>query len=366
MSDYSQVNDYSAKDALASGNPLKLIKGSDIDQELSAIAAAITSKYDDSDIANQATAEAGTSNTVLMTPLRTQQWGEEWAAENGGLIEDIHGLADPGADSILFWDDGAGAVDYLDVTPATSGLEISGTDLKIDIDSLTNVTPASGDEIVVADASDSGNPKAVLLSALATLLETDMNHDNLTGFVANEHVDHSTVSITAGTGLSGGGTIAANRTISLDHLGIEDLVNPGGDRLLMWDNSAGFVKWAVVGANLDLSGTTLTGDAPPTTQQIHAAAYYDYNGGSPVTHSSYNVASVSRSGTGVYVVNFTDAATDPIAVATVMITDSPLVSNSKVYIHVFAISTTSVTIRIIDDGASAVDRPFHVIVYDPA
>jgi len=41
-----------------------------------------------------------------------------------------------------------------------------------------------------------------------------INHDSLIGFVANEHIDHSTVSITAGTGLTGGGTIAANRTIS--------------------------------------------------------------------------------------------------------------------------------------------------------
>jgi hypothetical protein len=41
-----------------------------------------------------------------------------------------------------------------------------------------------------------------------------INHDNLIGFVANEHIDHSTVSISAGTGLTGGGTIAANRTIS--------------------------------------------------------------------------------------------------------------------------------------------------------
>jgi len=42
-----------------------------------------------------------------------------------------------------------------------------------------------------------------------------VNHDSTTGFVANEHIDHSTVSITAGNGLTGGGTIAANRTINV-------------------------------------------------------------------------------------------------------------------------------------------------------
>lgn len=42
-----------------------------------------------------------------------------------------------------------------------------------------------------------------------------IDHDALTNFDANEHVDHSAVSISAGTGLSGGGTIAANRTLAL-------------------------------------------------------------------------------------------------------------------------------------------------------
>jgi len=49
----------------------------------------------------------------------------------------------------------------------------------------------------------------------ATVLPAGVDHDALANFVANEHIDHSTVSISAGTGLTGGGTIAANRTISL-------------------------------------------------------------------------------------------------------------------------------------------------------
>ena len=43
-----------------------------------------------------------------------------------------------------------------------------------------------------------------------------VNHDATTNFVANEHIDHTTVSITAGNGLSGGGTIAATRTLTLN------------------------------------------------------------------------------------------------------------------------------------------------------
>jgi len=39
---------------------------------------------------------------------------------------------------------------------------------------------------------------------------------NTTGYVANENIDHTSVSITAGTGLNGGGTIASTRTLNVD------------------------------------------------------------------------------------------------------------------------------------------------------
>ena len=50
-----------------------------------------------------------------------------------------------------------------------------------------------------------------------TLSTTDgeIVHDNLSGFVANEHIDHSSVSVIAGDGLTGGGTIAADRTLAV-------------------------------------------------------------------------------------------------------------------------------------------------------
>ena len=43
-----------------------------------------------------------------------------------------------------------------------------------------------------------------------------IDHDSTTNFVANEHIDHSSVSITGTGALSGGGTIAASRAIALD------------------------------------------------------------------------------------------------------------------------------------------------------
>ena len=44
---------------------------------------------------------------------------------------------------------------------------------------------------------------------------SDVDHDQTTNYDANKHVDHTAVSISAGDGLTGGGDISANRTISL-------------------------------------------------------------------------------------------------------------------------------------------------------
>ena len=43
-----------------------------------------------------------------------------------------------------------------------------------------------------------------------------IDHDSTTNFVANEHIDHSSITIGSGKGLDGGGTIATNRSLSLD------------------------------------------------------------------------------------------------------------------------------------------------------
>ena len=74
--------------------------------------------------------------------------------------------------------------------------------------------------------------------------DSEIVHDNLSGFVANEHIDHSSVSVTAGNGLSGGGTIAATRTVAVKaNTGIT--ANSSGvfsdDSAIVHDNLSGFV-----------------------------------------------------------------------------------------------------------------------------
>jgi hypothetical protein len=54
----------------------------------------------------------------------------------------------------------------------------------------------------------------------ANVLPAGVNHDALQNFVANKHIDHSSVTITAGVGLTGGGDITANRTIDLENTAV--------------------------------------------------------------------------------------------------------------------------------------------------
>jgi hypothetical protein len=54
----------------------------------------------------------------------------------------------------------------------------------------------------------------------ATVLPTGVDHNTLNNFVANKHIDHSAVSISAGTGMTGGGDLTATRTLSIASTGV--------------------------------------------------------------------------------------------------------------------------------------------------
>ena len=46
MADYTKATDFESKDALTTGNPLKVVKGVELDDEFDAIATAIATKAD--------------------------------------------------------------------------------------------------------------------------------------------------------------------------------------------------------------------------------------------------------------------------------------------------------------------------------
>jgi hypothetical protein len=239
MVDYVKNEDYAAKDALLSGDPEKAILGTDLGGEFDDIATAITSKYDAADIATQPQAEAGTNNTTMMTPLRVAQAITGLSLGDGsggaGILADLELLADPNADRILFWDDSEGAAAFL---TASTGLTISGASM--------------------------------------TTNDAQIVHDSLSGFVANEHIDHSSVSIataSGSSGLTGGGTIAATRNLSVDIDGttVENTINAAADKLLFWDDSAGALRGSVVANFVGSTVGSMKAQRATSVQAISAA-----------------------------------------------------------------------------------------------
>jgi len=75
---------------------------------------------------------------------------------------------------------------------------------------------------------------------IGNVVDANINHDALLNFVGNEHVDHTSVTLTAGDGLSGGGDISANRTFDVD-INSETLVTVAADdEILIADDSDNF------------------------------------------------------------------------------------------------------------------------------
>jgi hypothetical protein len=93
---------------------------------------------------------------------------------------------------------------------------------------LNRIPKGSGVEhLRDSNISDNGTTVTILsntvingtLSATGTTLvsgSSQIDHNSTTNYVANRHIDHTTVSVSSGNGLSGGGTIAETRTLTLD------------------------------------------------------------------------------------------------------------------------------------------------------
>lgn len=114
-----------------------------------------------------------------------------------------------------------------------------GGKLNTDMDLIDALFSGAGDGTSVG--LNVGSGKTLTVGGTITVTGTaNIDHDALTNFVANEHVDHSAVSISAGGALTGGGDITANRSITLDvnALTEDEFPDEAADYLLAYDTSA--------------------------------------------------------------------------------------------------------------------------------
>lgn len=171
--------------------------------------------------------------------------------------------------------------------------------------------------------------------------DSNIDHDALTNFVANEHIDHSGVSITAGDGLSGGGDITTSRTLNVE-LDIEDSgtnVNTGhglnfNSNLSVTDDTDGTFTIDVpndltVMSNYDTGDLTEGTNLYFTDARAQSAINSDTDHGSTASHNYYTNSDVDAhltGGTGI------DYSTGTISIDSTVVqtTDTDVSGNSWV------------------------------------
>jgi len=141
----------------------------------------------------------------------------------------------------------------------------SGSDTLSLIDGTLQFRGTDGLSVAVTDDTVTVSAGGGLVSG-----SSQIDHDQTTNFVANEHIDHSSVSITAGDGLSGGGNITATRDIALDtgsaHFtgGVKTKLNT--DNVISGSTfsspSQGTVRATINGVNTDVDTGLQSGDSP--------------------------------------------------------------------------------------------------------
>ena len=137
MSDYTKIVDFAAKDALISGNPAKLVKGTEIGAEFDAISTAIATKHDAADIG--VIIQAYSSNL------------DEYAAVN------------PTAAGLALLDDATAADQLTTLGGTTVGKAVftaasvaaaqQATDTEVGVDVMAYVAPSTSGNVLTSNGS---------------------------------------------------------------------------------------------------------------------------------------------------------------------------------------------------------------------
>lgn len=178
---------------------------------------------------------------------------------------------------------GAGNADRLAIGSNGQVLQSNGTTAAwatlVTTDELVKVSAndtTSGyleDKIVVAEGSNTSDILEVSTlndggdeDVQIQIDETKIDHDVLANYVANEHIDHSSVEIAtaADSGLAGGGDITTTRNLSVDINGTtEETTIANDDEFLIHDTSAGVLR-KITAANV-LANAGSPGDINETS-----------------------------------------------------------------------------------------------------
>ena len=221
------------------------------------------------------TIDASVFDTTGITVVGTIATGV-WAATDVGLAHGGTGasLADPGADRVMFWDDGAGATTWLQ---ATGGLEISGTDLRVGPGALDETYGGTGNaawaqyDMIFAISANT-------LSAIGVGSEGQVMtvSSGIPSWAASSNL--TTIAVGSGLDVANATGPTATISLSLDELTLATpdtlsefvFSDPAGDRIQVagsiplsiflndsgWTTNVGDITAVTAGTNLTGGGTS--------------------------------------------------------------------------------------------------------------
>ena len=82
-------------------------------------------------------------------------------------------------------------------------------------DGSTSKQIDDGENITFSDGTGAEFVVSATNTVTVNSVDSEIDHDALSNYEANEHVNHTSVTMTAGNGLTGGGTIASTRTFAV-------------------------------------------------------------------------------------------------------------------------------------------------------
>lgn len=144
-------------------------------------------------------------------------------------------------------------------------------------------------------------------SITADVIPGGVDHNQLLNYVANKHVDHSTVLINTdpGTGLSGGGDITSSRNLSIDITNTTATSSAAASDIFLLENPGTLQLYKITKSNLFQGyATSSPGDLPEGTFSS------SNNVASPTNVTGFSFANATVRGFDAIVTVFIDATSD--------------------------------------------------------
>lgn len=136
------------------------------------------------------------------------------------------------------------------------------------------------------------------------IIEAEIDHDSLSNFVSNEHIDHSNVDITAGDGLTGGGDITSSRTLNAQNVTSQSSNYTASEvDIVLADASGGSITITLPSPSTDIDITVKKTDSSSNAVDIATPGSETIDGSSSLSITSqYTSRTITSDGSNYFIV----------------------------------------------------------------